>query len=114
MYELAVWIKMLHMTFSIYHFCGNLVQQAYTLQQSCKFTYNYLYSYKHVATYKSLISYLKYFPAVYELAVSIKMLHMTFSPSHSYGNPLRQVYTLQLSCNFTYNYLWCSKHVAIY
>ena len=41
---------------------------------------------KHVATYESLISYLKYFQKVYELAFWIKMIHMTFSASHSCGN----------------------------
>ena len=57
MYELAVGIKMLHMTFSTSHNCEIPVQLVYRLQQFCKFTYTYLYSLKHVATHSSLISY---------------------------------------------------------
>ena len=37
MYELAVWIKMFHMTFSISHNRGKVVQLVYKPQQSCKF-----------------------------------------------------------------------------
>ena len=59
MYELAVGIKMLHMTFSTSHNCEIPVQLVYRLQQTCKFTYNELYSLKHVATHSSLISYFK-------------------------------------------------------
>ena len=41
MYELAVWIKMFHMTFSPSHNRGKVVQLVYKSQQSRKFTYNY-------------------------------------------------------------------------
>ena len=51
MYELAVWIKMFHMTFYASCSCGNYVQLVYKLRQSCKFTYKRLYSLKHIATY---------------------------------------------------------------
>ena len=50
---------MLHMTFSTSHNCEIPVQLVYRLQQTCKFTYNYLYSLKHVATHSSLINYFK-------------------------------------------------------
>ena len=56
MYELAVWIKMFHMTFSPSHNRGKVVQLEYKQQQSCKFNYNYLYSFK---THWSLLNYLK-------------------------------------------------------
>ena len=88
MYELAVWIKMFHMTFShnrgkvvqlvykpqqsrkftynyqyssifkILHNRGKVVQLVYKPQQSRKFTYNYLYT---ISTHSYLINYLKYF-----------------------------------------------------
>ena len=58
MYELAVWIKMFHMTFSPSHNRGKVVQLVYKTQQSRKFTYNYLYS---IATHSNVINYLKYF-----------------------------------------------------
>ena len=83
MYELAVWIKMFHMTFSPSHNRGKVVQLVYKPQQICKFTYNYLYSFKPIATQWSLLNYLKYFKEVYEIAVWIKMFHMTFSPWES-------------------------------
>ena len=38
-YEQAVWIKMVQMTFSICHTCGISVHQVYKLQQSFKFDY---------------------------------------------------------------------------
>ena len=56
MYELAVWIKMFHMTFSPSHNRGKVVQLVYKPQQSRKFTYNYLYT---IATHSYLINYLK-------------------------------------------------------
>ena len=61
MYELSVWIKMFHMTFSPSHNRGKVLQLMYKLQQSRKFTYNYLYSFKPIATNCSLLNYLKYF-----------------------------------------------------
>ena len=59
MYELAVWIEMFHITFS--HKRGKFVQLVYKPQQSRKFTYNYLYSFKPTATHWSLLNYLKHF-----------------------------------------------------
>ena len=41
MYELAVWIKMFHITFSPFHNHGKVLQLVYKSQQSRKFTYNY-------------------------------------------------------------------------
>ena len=58
MYELAVWIKMFHMTFSPSHNRGKVVQLVYKPQQTSKFIYNYLYT---IATYLYLINYLKFF-----------------------------------------------------
>ena len=58
MYELAVWIKMFHMTFSQSHNRAKVVQLVYKPQKSCKFTYNFLYI---IATHSFLINYLKYF-----------------------------------------------------
>ena len=58
MYELAVWIKMLHMTFSPSHNRGIVVQLVYKPKQSRKFTYYYLYT---IASCSYLINYLKYF-----------------------------------------------------
>ena len=58
MYELAVWIKMFHMTFSPSHNHGKVVQLVYKPQQTLKFIYNYLYT---IATYLYLINYLKFF-----------------------------------------------------
>ena len=51
MYELAFWIKMFHMTFSQSHNRGKVVQLVYKPQQSRKFTYIYLYGFKHIATH---------------------------------------------------------------
>ena len=66
MYELAVWIKMFHMTFSPSHNRRKIVQLVYKpqqsrKQQSRKFTYNYQYSFKPIANNWSLLNYLKYF-----------------------------------------------------
>ena len=108
-YEVAVLIKMLYMTFSPSNSCGNPVQKVYTLQLSWKITNHYLCSSKKVRNYLLIFNYLlilKYFPKVYELAVCIKMLHMTFSSSHSCGNLVQQAYTHQQSCKFTYNFLY--------
>ena len=58
MYELAVWIKKFHMTFSPSHNHGKVVQLVYKKQQSQKFTYNYLYT---IATHSNIINYLKHF-----------------------------------------------------
>ena len=103
MYELAVWIKMFHMTFSPSHNRGKLVQLLYQPQQSRKFTYNYLYS---IATHWSLHNYLNYFLEMCELAVWIKMFHMTFSPSHNRGKVVQLVYKPQQNRKFTCNYLY--------
>ena len=108
MYELSVWIKKLHMTFSPSHNCGKVVQLVYKTQQSRKFTYIYLYT---IATHSYLIKYLKYFYNLYELVVWIKMFHMTFSPSHNRGKVVQLVYKPQLSRKFIYNYLYTiDKH----
>ena len=40
---------------------------------------------------------------MYELAVGLKMFHMTFSPSHNRGKCVQPVYKPQQSCKFTYN-----------
>ena len=61
MYELAVFIKMFHMTFSTSQNRGTFVQLVYKPQQSRNFTYNYLYSFKPIAIHLSLLNYLKYF-----------------------------------------------------
>ena len=58
MYEIAVGIKMFHMTFSPSLNRGKVVQLVYKPQQIHKFTYNYLYT---IATHSYLINYLKYF-----------------------------------------------------
>ena len=104
MYKLVVWIKMFHMNFSPSHNRGKVVQLVYKPQQSHKFTYIYLYSFKPLATHWSLLNYLKYFKEVYELAVLIKMFHMTFSQSHKSENVVQLVYNPQQSLKFTYNY----------
>ena len=106
MYKLAVWIKMFHITFSPSHNRGKFVQVAYKQQQSRKFTYNYLYCFKPIATHWYLLNYLKYFKEVYELAVWIKMFHITFSPSHNRVKVVQLVYKPQQSRKFTYNYLY--------
>ena len=97
---------MFQMTFSPSHNRGKVVQLAYKAQQSRNFTYNYLHSLKPIATHWSLLNYLKYFYDVYELAVLIKMFHMTFSPSHNRGKVVQLVYKPQQNRKFTYNYLY--------
>ena len=94
---------MFHMTFSTSHNRGKVLQLVYKQQQSRKFTYNYLYT---IATNTYLINYLKYFQEVYELALWIKMLHMTYSPSHNLGIVVILVYKPQQIRKFTYNYLY--------
>ena len=111
-YEPAVWTKMLHKTFSKSHSSEKFVKPVYKQQESCKITYNYLYKLKHTATYKSLINYLKYFQQVYALSVWIKMLHMTFSTSHSSRISLQSVYKPQESSKITYNQPQSFKHIA--
>ena len=49
---------MFHMTFYPFHNSGKVVQLVYKLQQSRKFTYNYLYT---IATHSNVFNYLKYF-----------------------------------------------------
>ena len=51
MYELAVYIKMFHMTLFPSHDRGKVVQLVYKPQQSRKFTYNYQYNFKPIATH---------------------------------------------------------------
>ena len=58
MYELAVYIKTFHMTLFQSHNRGNVVQLVYKPQQNRKFTYNYQYSFKPIATNWSLLNYL--------------------------------------------------------
>ena len=58
MYELAVNIKMFHITLFPSKNLGKVVQLVYKPQQSRKFTYNYLYT---IFTHSYLINYLKYF-----------------------------------------------------
>ena len=60
--------------------------------------YSYLYSYLLI-----LIKFLKYFYTVYQLAVWIEILHMTFSTSHSSGNSVHQVYGPQQNCKIPYS-----------
>ena len=103
---------MFHMTFSPSHNRGKGVQLVYKPQRSCKFTYNQLYSFKPIATHSSFLNYLKYFQEVYELAVWIKMFHMTFSPSHNRGKGVQLVYKPQRSCKLTYNQLYSFKPIA--
>ena len=104
MYELAIWIKMFHMTFYASHNHGKCVQLVYKPQQSSNFTYKKLYSFQPTATNWSLINYLKYFQEVDEQAVFIKMFHITITPSQNHGKGVQLVYKLQQSCKFTYNY----------
>ena len=89
MYELAVWIKMFHMTFSPSHNGGKVVHLVYKPQLSRKFNYNCLYT---IDTHSYLINQFKHFYKVYELAVWIKMFHMTFFPSHNRGKVVQLVY----------------------
>ena len=111
-YELSVWTKMLHMTFSTSHSSGKFVQLVYKLQESYKVTYNQLQSFKHIAIHQSLINYMKYFQQVYELSVWTKRLHKTFSTSHSSGIFVQLVYKRHESYKVTYNQLQSVKHIA--
>ena len=111
-YELSVWTKMLHMTFSTFHSSGKFVQLVYKLQESYKVTYNQLQSFKHIAIHQSLINYMKYFQQVYELSVWTKRLHKTFSTSHSSGIFVQLVYKRHESYKVTYNQLQSFKHIA--
>ena len=111
-YELSVWTKRLHKTFSTSHSSKKFVQLVYKLQESYKVTYNQLQSIKHIATHLYLINYMKYFQQVYELSVLTKRLHKTFSTSHSFGKFVQLVYKLQGSYKVTYNQLQSFKHIA--
>ena len=102
-YELSVWTKTLHMTFSTSHSSGKFVQLVYKLQESYKVTYNQLQSFKHIAIHQSLINYMKYFQQVYELSVQTKMIHYTFSTSQNSRNSVQPVYKPQQSYKVTYN-----------
>ena len=68
-YELSVWTKRLHKTFSTSHSSGKFLQLVYKLQENYKVTYNQIQRFKHIATHPSLINYMKYFQQVYELSV---------------------------------------------
>ena len=96
MYELAVWIKMFHMTFSPSHNRGKVVHLVYKPQLSRKFNYNCLYT---IDTHSYLINQFKQFYKVYELAVCIKMFHMTFSRSHNRGKVVQLVYKHSIAAN---------------
>ena len=61
MYELAVLDQNVPGEFSPSHYRGKVVQLVYKPQQSSKFTYNYLYSFKPIATHWYLLNYFKYF-----------------------------------------------------
>ena len=100
------------MTFSTSHSSRISLQSVYKPQESSKITYNQLQSFKHIATYQSLVNYLKYFQKVYALSVWTKMLHMTFSTSHSSRISLQLVYKPQESSKITYNQLQSFKHIA--
>ena len=113
-YELSVWIKRLHKTFSTSHSSGKFAQLEYKLQESYKVTYNQLQSNKHIATHLYLINYMKYFQQVYELSVWTKRLLKTFSKSHSSEKFVKPVYKQQESCKITYNQLYNLKHTATY
>ena len=111
MYELAVGIKMLHMTFSTSHNCEIPLQLVYRLQQTLKFTYNELYSLKHVATHSSLISYFKI------LLIGVRTSRSDQKAPHDflYIPQLWDTCTASVgysSCKFTYNELYSLKHVA--
>ena len=111
---LSVWTKRLHKTFSTSHSSGKFVQLVYKLQENYKVTYNQLQSFKHIATHQSLINYMKYFQQVYEPAVCNKMLHKTFSKSHSSEKFVKPVYKQQECWKITYNQLYNLKHTATY
>ena len=88
------------------------LQSVYKHQESSKFTYNQLQSFKHIATHQSLGNYLKYFQKVYALSVWTKRPHKTFSTSHSSGKFLQLVYNPQESYKVTYNKLPSFKSIA--
>ena len=111
-YELSVWTKRLHKTFSTSHSSGKFVQLVYKSQKSYKVTYNKLQSFKSIATHLSLINYMKYFQQVYELSVWTKRLHKTFSTSHCSRKFVQLVYKLQESYKVTYNQCQTFKHIA--
>ena len=113
-YELSVWTKRLHKTFSTSHSSGKFVQLVYKRQESYKVTYNQLQSFKHIATAQSLNNYLQNFQQVYEPAIWTKMLHKTFSKSHSSEKFVKPVYKKQESCKITNNQLYTLKHTATY
>ena len=102
-YTLSVWTKRLHKTFYTSHSSGKFLQLVYKPQESYKFNYNKLQSFKSIATHLSLINYMKYFQHVYELSVWTKRLHQTFSTSHSSGKFVQLVYKRQESYKVTYN-----------
>ena len=111
-YALSVWTKRLHKTFSTSHSSGKFLQLVYKPQESYKFTYNKLQSFKSIATHLSLINYMKYFQQVYELSVWTKRLHKTFSTSHSSRKFVQLVYKLQESYKVTYNQLQSFKLIS--
>ena len=102
-YELSVWTKWLHKTFSKSHSSGKFVQLVYKPHESYKVTYYKLQSFKSIITHLSLVNYLKYFQKVNALSVWTKRLHKTFSTSHSSKKFLQLVYKLQESYKVTYN-----------
>ena len=100
------------MTFSTSQSSRISLQSVYKPQESSKFTYNQLQSFKHIATLQTLVNYLKYFQKVYALSVWTKRLHKTFSTSHSSGKFSQLVYKPQESYKVTYNQLQSFKHIA--
>ena len=110
-YELSVWSKRFHKTFSKSHSSGKFVQLVYKPQESYKVTYNKLQSFKSIATHLSLVNYLKYFQKMNALSVWTKRLHKTFSTSHSSRKFVQLVYKLQESYKVAYNQLQTFKHI---
>ena len=112
MYELADGIKKLHMTFSTSHNCEIPVRLVYRLQQTCKFTYTYLYSLKHVATHSSLISYFK----ILQIGVRTSRWDQNAPHDFLYIPQLWDTSTASVQATadlkFTYNQLYSLKHVA--
>ena len=102
-YELSVWTKRLHKTFSTSHSSGIFVQLVYKRHESYKVTYNQLQSFKHIATHQSLNNYLQNFQQVYELSVQTKMILYTFSTSQNSRSSVQPVYKPQQSYKVTYN-----------
>ena len=111
-YELSVWTKRLHNTFSKSHSSGKFVQLVYKPQESYKVTYYKLQSFKSKITHLSLVNYFKYFQKVNALSVWTKRLHKTFSTSHRSGKFVQLVYKLKESYKVTYNQLQSFKHIA--